>query len=435
MIAPEIAGLIGIIILLGLILMRVPIAFCFGIVGFLGTTYLLGFKAGGTVLFLNGWSQTIHYTLMCLPLFVLMGEFIKVSGIAGDLYDMFYSWVGQFPGGLSIATIGSCAGFAACCGSSLAGVVTMGSIAYPEMRRMNYDKKLALGSIASAGTLEILIPPSNIFVIYAVITDVSLGRLFIAGILPGLLLTAAMIAMVYVRCTLNPTLGPKAPPMPLRQRVGSLYKGIIPFGIFLLVIGGIWMGWFTPTEASAIGAFSTFLFVILRAKLSRESLVTSLIDTGRITCMIFLILIMAHSFGHFLAVSRLPMWLADFLRTVPLSPSSLMLLILGIYIPLGCFMEVIAMLVLTLPIFVPTVVALGYDLIWFGICVTLLSEMAQISPPVGLAVYVIKGIAPDGSLEEAFAGIFWFFVVMLFVLGVIFYFPQIALFLPNLMKG
>lgn len=430
--APELVGLIGLVILFALILLRIPIAFCFGLVGFAGCVYFVGFEGASTTLALYNWSQTTHYTLICLPMFVLMGQFIHVSGMGRDLYELFYRWVGKFKGGLALGTIGACAGFAACSGSSIAGVLTIGTIAYPEMKRFNYDRKLALGTISAAGTLAVLIPPSAIFIIYATLTEISVGKLFIAGIFPGILLAALLMAMIYIRCTLNPSLGPTGPSFTWREKLSTLPTGGVVMLLFLLVMGGIYLGWFTATEGSAVGAFAAFLIVLVRRKLGWHNFYESLMATGKTTCLVFLIVISATFYGHFIGLSRIPFLIAETVTSLPLPNEVLVAMILAIYIPLGAIMEVLAMLVLTLPIFFPVVVALGVDPILFGILVTMLCELAQITPPVGLAVYVIKSIAPDASIEEVFTGIFPFCLTIVVAIAIVFLFPQIAQFLPSL---
>lgn len=428
-------GAVGIVILIALMALRVPIAFCFGIAGFIGCSLLVGIKAAFTSLALNAWSESTGYILMALPLFILMGEFMGCTGIGTSMYHMFHKWIGQLRGGLALSTIATCAAFSAASGSSLACVVAVGEMAYPEMGRYGYDKKLAAGSVAAGGTLDILIPPSTVFVVYSALTDVSLGKMILAGIFPGIVLAAFFMLMIAIRVRLRPQLAPSSPKFSWSERIHSLPSGLPIFVIFSFIIGGILVGWFSGTEAAAIGAFTTFIFALGKRSLTRQNLLKTLEETGRITCMVFLIVIMAYYFGYFLALSTLPAKLAELLVEIQAPPMLIVGLILAIYIPLGCLMEVFAMLTLTIPIFFPTVLAFGFDPVWFGIMVTMMSELAQITPPVGLAVYAMKGIATDLKLEEIFAGILPFTISDLLAMLVIFFFPQIATFLPALMIG
>jgi tripartite ATP-independent transporter DctM subunit len=392
-------------------------------------------KAAFTALALNAWSESTGYVLMSLPLFILMGEFMGTTGVGTAMYHMFHKWLGQLRGGLALSTIGTCAAFSAASGSSLACVVAVGEMAYPEMRRHGYNKGLAAASVAAGGTLDILIPPSTVFVVYSALTDVSLGKMILAGIFPGLLLAAMYMGMIFIRTSLNPSLAPAAPKFSWSERFRSLPSGLPVLVIFSFVIGGILVGWFSGTEAAAIGAFSTFVFALMRGGLNRHNLLHILEDTGRITCMVFLIIIMAYYFGYFLALTKLPMLLAELLTGIQAPPMVTIAIILALYIPLGCMMEVFAMLSLTIPIFLPTILALQFDPIWFGILVTMMSELAQITPPVGLACYAMSGICKDATLEDIFIGIFPFALTDFVTMVLIFFIPQIAVFLPNLIKG
>ncbi|MBI2832406.1 MAG: TRAP transporter large permease [Chloroflexi bacterium] len=427
-------GLIGLAVLFLLMAIGIPIGISFGIVGFVGTVVVVGLKPALTNLGLIPWSESITYTLMALPLFILMGEITYYSGISSDLFTTAYKWLGRIRGGLSMATIASCTGFAACSGSSLASVATMGLVAYPEMKKYGYDSKLATGSIAAGGTLAILIPPSATFIIYGVLADESIGKLFIAGMFPGLLLSLLFLSVIGIQTMINPRLGPPGPSFTWKERFQSLSGIWGMLALFLLVIGGIYLGIFTATEAAAIGAFGAFIIWFARKKFSMENLRKSMKDTGKTTCMIFLIIIGAMLFNYFLAVTglttSLSRWVVD-LRVPPLSVVGIMLLL---YIPMGMFMEALAMIVLTIPIFVPVVAALGFSPIWFGVLVVIMVEMAQITPPVGLAVYVMKGIAKDIPLTTIFKGIAPFAVADALCAAMVFAFPQIALFLPTLMR-
>ena len=430
------ATLIGIIGLLGLftlLAIRTPVAIAMIIVGVIGTWVLNGWQASMSTLVDESFVIASTYDLIVIPLFVLMGNFATLSGMSADLYRAAYAWVGHWRGGLASATIASCAGFAALSGSSVASAVTMGRVALPEMRRYNYDNRLATGCIAAGGTLGILIPPSTGFVIYAILTEESIGRLFLAGVLPGILLTVLFMISMYIQTRINPALGPAGPRTNLAGRVKSLVDAAAMFGIVAMVIGGIYGGIFTPTEAAGVGAFLAFLLALFRRRINYESMSSVLLQTGRTSALCFLILIGAHIFNPFLALTQIPEDLAQLLANLELPRFVIMLILMAAYIVLGTFLEGFAMLVLTLPIVHPLILALGYDPIWFGVVMVIVLEMGLISPPVGVNVFVVKGVAEDVPLRDIFAGIIPFWIAMAVCLVILLIFPQIALILPNTM--
>jgi tripartite ATP-independent transporter DctM subunit len=311
----------------------------------------------------------------------------------------------------------------------------MGTIALPEMKRFNYNPRLATGCVAAGGTLGILIPPSVIFIIYGFLTEQSIGQLFMAGIFPGLLLSLLFLALIYLMCRLNPKLGPPAPPSSWKDKLVSL-KGIWGMvALFLLVMGGLYFGVFTPSEAGAMGAFGAFLFILSRRRLSKAAFTSSLRDSLRITSFSLTVLIGAMIFSTFLVHGGLPARLSEWITSLPIPPLLVLALVLLLYVPLGMLMDALPMILLTLPIVFPIIMNLGFDPIWFGVLVVVMSEAALISPPVGMNVYIIKGVAPDVPLEEIFLGILPFFVVLLIGVSILVAFPQISLFLPNMMKG
>jgi tripartite ATP-independent transporter DctM subunit len=430
------ATLIGIIGLLGLftlLAIRTPVAIAMIIVGVIGTWVLNGWQASMSTLVDESFVIASTYDLIVIPLFVLMGNFATLSGMSADLYRAAYAWVGHWRGGLASATIASCAGFAALSGSSVASAVTMGRVALPEMRRYNYDNRLATGCIAAGGTLGILIPPSTGFVIYAILTEESIGRLFLAGVLPGILLTVLFMISIYIQTRINPALGPAGPRTNLAGRVKSLVDAAAMFGIVAMVIGGIYGGIFTPTEAAGVGAFLAFLLALFRRRINYESMSSVLLQTVRTSALCFLILIGAHIFNPFLALTQIPEDLAQLLANLELPRFVIMLILMAAYIVLGTFLEGFAMLVLTLPIVHPLILALGYDPIWFGVVMVIVLEMGLISPPVGVNVFVVKGVAEDVPLRDIFAGIIPFWIAMAVCLVILLIFPQIALILPNTM--
>lgn len=433
--APVTVGYIGIAILLVLMALRVPIAFAMTGVGFLGMVYLSGMRAGFTVLEVVPFTTTANYTLSCVPLFVLMGLLCFYSGISRNLYQTAYKWMGQLPGGLAIATVGACAGFAAVSGSSMATAATMGTVALPEMQRYKYDPALATGCVAGGGTLGILIPPSLGFIIYAILTEQSIGRLFIAGIIPGVLLAALFMVVIYIRARRNIKLAPPGPRTSILEKLVSLKGTWGMLVLFLLVIGGIYMGIFTPTEAAGVGAFGALLFALGRRQLSRQNFVSSLLETGRIVGMFLFILVGAMTFNYFLAVTNVPFELAHFVAALPVSRMVILAGVLFIYLILGCVMEITSALVLTLPIFFPVVLALGFDPIWFGVLMVLVQELGLVTPPVGLNVFVLAGVAKDVPMSTIFRGVIPFVVAMIIFVVILVAVPQISLFLPNMMKG
>ena len=432
--SPVAVGFIGIGVLFLLFALRVPIAFAMALVGFSGFAYLSGLKPALGLIGTIPFSTVAHYGISVVPLFILMGLFIFYSGISQEIYSSAYKWLGKLPGGLSIATVTACGGFSACCGSSPATAATMGAVALPEMRRYNYDNALATGCIAAGGTLGILIPPSVLFILYGIMTEQSIGKLFISGIFPGILLTSLMIFSIYIQVRSKPHLGPPGPETSFKEKLISL-KGV--WGmliIFALIMGGLYFGLFTPAEGGAIGACGAFLLMLLKGKLTWANFSRSLMEAGKISAMIFAIIIGAMIFGYFLAVTKIPMTIADFAAGLPVHPYITLSLILFVYLFLGCVMDALAMILLTVPIFFPVIVALGFDPIWFGVIMVIVAEMGLITPPVGVNVFIIAGVAKDVPLITIFRGILPFLGAMIICIILLMLFPQIALFLPNLMK-
>ncbi|MGE0746350.1 MAG: TRAP transporter large permease [Rhodospirillales bacterium] len=430
---PTAIGLIGFAVLLVLLALRMPIGIAMTLVGIVGIAVLNSTDAALRILGEFPYAYSSVYALSVIPLFVLMGNFASVSGLGRDLYQAAYAWIGHRPGGLASATILACAGFAALSGSSVASAATMGKVALPEMRRYDYDPRLATGAVAAGGTLGILIPPSTAMIVYALLTEQSIGKLFLAGFLPGVLLAALFIVTIAIIAHLRPELGPRGAVHDLRQRFAALGRAWALFAIVVVVIGGIYLGIFTETEAAAIGAMLALLFAVLRGSLSARALSTALLDTMRTTAFVFLILIGAHVLTPFLALTGIPTDLAAALSALQLPPLAVLAVFLVIYILLGMFLEGFAMLVLTLPIVFPIITALGFDPVWFGIFVVIVLEMGLISPPVGINVFVVKGVAGDVPMGQIFAGIMPFWIAMIACVGLLVAFPQIALVLPETM--
>ena len=430
-----IIGYIGIAALVLLMFLGLPIAVCFGTVGFLGVWSIKGLEAALGVAGVTPYMWASHYVLMAIPLFVLMGFFAFRAGISSDLYECAYKWIGHIPGGVAIATILACAGFGATSGSSLACSGAMGAVAIPEMNKHGYSKILSAGCVAAGGTLGILIPPSLCMIVYGTIVEESVTKLFIAGILPGLLLTAAYIVAVMIQVGLHPELGPAGPRSSWKDRLHSLKGTGMMAALFILLIGGLFVGLFTPTEGAAIGAFAALTLTALRKRLSKSVITDSLHEAGKTTCMIFILYICAMMYMNFLALTGLPYQLAGWVATLNFNRWIILSVILLIYVPLGCLMDPMSMLVLTLPIFFPIVTDLNIDPIYFGILVTVVVELGLITPPVGINVFVLRGVT-DIPLYSIFRGIIPFAIADSIVLVILVIFPKISLFLPQLMtKG
>ncbi len=429
--SPMTTGILGIAILIILFLLRMPVAFAMILVGLGGFAYLATPSAALGLLGRDFFDYFSAYQLSVIPMFILMGTLAYASGISRRLYQATYSWVGHFRGGLTIATVFACAGFGAICGSSTATAATMGQIALPEMKKYNYDDTLATGTVAAAGTLGILIPPSTVFIIYGILTEQSIGKLFVAGILPGIILSIFFAVTVAILCWRKPSIGPPGPPTTWKERFRATTGIIEALILFLLAIGGLFLGWFSPTQAGAIGAGGTLVIGLVRRQLSWRSFIEAGKEGLRTSCMVMFIITGAIIFGRFMAVSRIPFLLAEWLGGLPIPPMAIMVLIIMIYFVGGFFMDSMALIVLTVPIFFPLVKALGFDPIWFGVIIVLIGEMGVITPPVGVNVFVIKGIAPDVPLEKIFKGIFPFLYALIIMTIILMVFPQIATFLPR----
>ena len=428
--SPLTVGIIGIFFLFLLLALRMQIGFSMALVGFLGFAVLSSVGSSFAIMGMEPFKIGAGYSLTVIPLFILMGQFANHSKMGFEIYQTVYRWIGFLPGGLSMATIGACGGFAAISGSSLAAAATMGMVALPEMKRFKYDNALATGCVAAGGTLGILIPPSTVMIIYGILTEQPIATLFIAGILPGLLLTGLFILTVYIVTKIKPSLGPPGPKFSMKERIYSLKDTWSIFSLFLLVIGGLYTGWFTPTEAAGVGAFGAFAITLIKKRLTWDNLKVSLAQTVRTTAMVFLILIGAHIFGYFLTISQIPDQLSILATEWGLSKYVILALIIFAYIIMGCFMEGLALMVLTIPIVYPLVLELGFDPIWFGVIITLVMEMSLITPPVGINVFIISGISKDVPMYVIFRGIIPFWCAMLVCVILLILFPQIALWLP-----
>lgn len=424
---------IAIVIFLALAFAGMPIGFVFALLGFAGTVLLKGWGPGLSLLGSAPWQWSSQGGLIVVPLFVLMGSFAFHSKISEELYVAAYKWFGRFPGGLAIATCIACTGFAACTGTSLASGAAMGTIAYPEMKRFHYDDRLATGVICVGGTLGILIPPSLIFIIYGFLTQQPVGVLFIAGIMPGIMMSTLYILTILFLCLRNPLLGPRGESFSWKERVASMRHIWGMLALFLLVIGGLYAGIFAPSEAGAIGAFGAFIIVLVRRGFSLKVFRESLRESLTITVFSMAILIGAMMFSVFVTVSGVPALFAEWVTELGVSRWYILILILAIYIPLGMILDNVSMILLTLPTVYPIVQALGFDMVWFGVLIVLANNMALITPPVGMVVYVVQGVTKV-PMGEVFKGIFPFLGAMFIGWAILVAFPVISLWLPYSMR-
>jgi C4-dicarboxylate transporter DctM subunit len=429
--SPVLTGLVGIIILLLLMATGMPVGFAMLLLGFLGYGYLVTWSGATYNLAITSYNVVSSYDFQVIALFILMAGICISSGFSKSLFNMAHVVLGRLRGSLALATLLTCALFAAACASSAATAVTVGSVAIPEMSRYKYAKSLATGTVAAGGTLGILIPPSGVLIIYGIITQQSIGKLFIAGLIPGIILAFLLIAVTYTMVKLNPKLAPAGEKTSLKTKLKAVGSCFEMLALIFFVIGGLIVGWFSPTEAGAAGAFGAIVFSLIRRKMGWEQLKYVTKDSFIIMGMLFAILIGALVFSNFIAASTIPMELAGWVGGLPLPPLSILIIIILIYIFLGCFIDVMSIIVLTIPIFYPVVTQIGYDPIWFGIVIVLVTEMGLITPPVGMGVYLIAGMG-ETTIQTVFKGVTPYIIVMLLFIALITAFPQIVLFLPSI---
>jgi tripartite ATP-independent transporter DctM subunit len=425
---------LGFLALFMLILARLPIAAAMAIVGILGTAWIAGWPAALATVRQGPFERASSYTLLVIPLFILMGYLSARAGLSQKLFHAANVWLGHWRGGLAMATVGACAGFAAICGSSVATGAAMCSVALPEMRRYRYADSLSTGAIAAGGTLGILIPPSIVFVIYGILTEQSIGKLLLAGIVPGLLLTGLFMLAITLVTAVDPTLGASGPRATWRQRVLAVKDIWEVLVLFLLVIGGLYVGLATPVESAAFGAVGALLFGLFKRTLTWDGLLGALEETVRTTAMVFFIIIGADLFGYFMALSQMPMRLASWLSGLHVAPVVVLWTIILTYILLGALMDELAMILLTVPIFFPVITAIGYDPIWFGVIIVVVVQIGLIAPPVGLNVFVIGGMARDVPLATIYRGILPFLAAQIVLLVCLTLWPGMALWLPGSMR-
>jgi len=436
--SPTTIGIIGLIIMILMFFTEMPVAFVMGIVGFIGFSTLISPDAGLALLSRNVYETFSNYDLTTIPLFILMGQLGFNSGISKRLYDAAYKFLGSTRGGLAMATVTACTAFGAICGSSPATAATMATVGLPEMKRYKYDDALATGSVASGGGIGMIMPPSVVLIIYGILTEQSIGALFVAGIIPALLVCVLFIVTIYIQCRINPDLGPAGENFPWAKKFKALLGLSETLIIFVTVIGGIFIGLFTPTEGAGIGAFAILVLSMIRRQITWALFVKSLMETLRTSCMVLMLITGAVIFGKFLAVTRIPFEIAGWVGGLDMAPILIMAVIIGIYFIGGCFMDSLAFVTLTVPIFYPVVQALGFDPIWFGLIIVMVTEMGVITPPVGINVYVVYGVAKNVlkeeiPLETIFRGIFPFLIAVIVGILLMMIFPKIVLVLPNLL--
>jgi tripartite ATP-independent transporter DctM subunit len=371
------------------------------------------------------------YGFTVIPLFVLMGQIAFNAGIAKRLYDASYRFIGHIPGGLAMATVAGATVFKAICGSSPATAATFASVAVPEMDRYNYDKKLSTGIVATVGTLGILIPPSVTLIVFGIITEQSIGKLFLAGLVPGLMIAFFFICIIYIWCRMNPALGPKGERSTWKQRLASLPEVLWVVGVFLLVIGGLMYGFFTPTEAGSVGTFAVLLLSILKRDIGFKGYIKSVVESLRTACMVLMLIAGSQVLGHFLARTKIPMIAADWIVNLPLSPDVIMIIISVIYLLGGSFIDDLAFMVLATPIFYPVIIKLGYDPLWFGMIIAITVMVGVVIPPVAINVFVVRAITKQ-PFSVIYKGVYPFLLSLVFCAFLLFLFPKIATFLPNL---
>ncbi|MCR1835499.1 TRAP transporter large permease [Oceanobacillus caeni] len=431
--SPEVAGVLGIILLLVLIFLRVSVGLSLFLIGFLGVSWITDGTVGLAQLSMAAFGTSNDYGLSVIPLFILMGMFLSYSGLGNDLFSSVNTWFGKWRGGLAIATIGASSIFSSISGSSNATTATLARVSIPEMDKYNYKTTFSTAAVAAGGTLGALIPPSVLLIIYGALTNVPIGPLLIGGFIPGIMLAILFILLIHLQVRLKPSIAPvKAESVSLGEKFASL-KSIWPFLlIFLISIGGIYMGVFTPSEAGGIGAFLAFIVTIIMKRLNIKGMVESLDESLRLSVMIFLIFIGANLFGSFLALSRIPAHLTNAVVSMDVSPYVILTLILFVYLFLGMFLEGIAIMTLTLPIVFPIITSLGFDGLWFGIIMVLMINIGVLTPPLGLSVYIISGVVKDVPIEQIFKGVLPAIGVMIIFLIILIIFPGIVTFLPSL---
>ncbi len=433
---PIYIGLLSIVFVFIFLFLRMPVAYVMLVVGMTGYAYMTSTKSMLSIASQTMYNQFASYSLIVVPLFVWMGYIAYYSGLSSRIYDATYKVLGGMRAGLALATIGACTAFGAICGSTTATAATMSAVALPEFKKYEYDRSFSTATIAAAAILGVMIPPSVIFILYGIATGESINRLFAAGILPGFLLMGLFMLVTYFKTLANPALAPAGPTVLWKDKLLAIFGGGVEvIIIFIAVMGGLFAGYFTPTEAGGIGAFATLVVAVVKRQLSWRGFLNSLNDSVRISAMIMFLVAAAAVYGRFLAVTGLPGGLAAWAVELPLPPTAILVIILIIYLILGCFIDALALILLTVPIFYPVAMRLGFDPIWFGVIIVLALGMGVITPPVGANVYVVAGVDRETPVMTIFKGIWPFLLAIFACMAIITIFPQIALFLPDLFFG
>jgi tripartite ATP-independent transporter DctM subunit len=428
-------GLIGIIALLLLMfLLEMPVGFAMGMVGLGGIWYVLSSEAALSTLGTEIWETFANYGLTVIPMFILMGQICFYSGVNESLYKTANTWMGRVRGGLAMATVMACAGFAAICGSNTATAATMTSVALPQMRKYGYEPILSTSAVACGSTLGVVIPPSVVLMVYGIYTEQSIGKLFWGSTIPGLIMTFLFCITIYVMCVVRPEWGPPGDRTSMGAKIKAIPGASEMIVLFTLIMGGLYSGAYTPTEAGAAGAFFAVVLGVIRRKLSWKGFIASVVDTLKISCMIIVIIAGAVIFGRFLTISGLPFQITEFAASLAVPPWVVMGVILLVYGVAGCLMDALGFLLVSIPIFFPLAMSLGYDPIWFGCIITVVTTMGAITPPVGISVYVVAGMNKDIPMGTIFRGVLWFIPAYILTMALMMLYPQVALFLPSLVK-
>lgn len=422
-------AMVGMLLLLVLMLLRMPISFAMFIVGFLGLMVVVSPTAAFNVLSADLWNQFSSYSMSVIPLYIFMGEIVFRSGVTESLFKAAYKWVGQFRGGMASTVILASSGFAAICGSNSATAATMGTMALPELKKYKYDETLSSGVVAAGGTLGVVIPPSTVLLVIALQTEQSVRQLFVSSIIPGVILTMTFLAIVYFLCMKNPELGPAGPKTTFAEKLRSLI-GVIPtLALFIFVIGGLLRGWFTPTESGAFGAFGALVIAIVMRKLTFNNLKDAISGTLKSATMVITLMIGAMVFGRFLTITRLPYDIAAWTGSLDVAPVLILSAILVIFVIGGALMDALGFLIISIPIFFPTIIALGYDPVWFAVVLCMVTTAGAITPPVGVSVFVVKGLTPDTPIMSIFKGAGYFLAAYAVITVLLIAFPKIVTFM------
>jgi tripartite ATP-independent transporter DctM subunit len=432
---PITAGIVGtFLLLIAIFLLRIPVAFAMALIGFGGFAYVLNWNAATGMLGTELWNVFSKYGLTVIPLFILMGQICFYSGVNERLYKSAYAWMGQIRGGIAMTTVLACAGFAAICGSNSATAATMSTVALPEMKKFRYSPILSTGAVAAGATLGVVIPPSVVLIIIGLQTSQSIAQLFVGGMVPGILLTLLFLGTIWYLCKKNPDWGPAGPKTTFAEKLRSLPGSIEMVILFILVMGGLFLGFFTPTEAGAAGAALALLISIISGKMSWKKFHLAVNDSLKISCMIMVIMLGAVIFGRFLAVTRLPFEAAGWVAGLPIPPMVIIMVICLIYVIGGMVMDALALLLVTIPIFFPVVTAMGYDPLWFGVLITVVTTLGAITPPVGVNTFIVASMAKDVPMTDVFKGVTYFVAAYVVCVAILMLFPGIVTFLPGLMQ-